>query len=128
MPLTKLGLRLGESLDSYTKTIFIPSATLWGIFYLGWRRRNKVWIFAADIQIMRTLAIFWTQINSVQINPLVNKSNTKVLVSKNQPIFTLVVWHTLIPKLFCIVRTIFIFRVDICTFNIKNIVINFLFF
>merc|ERR1712013_618310 len=60
-PLSKLGLRLGESLDSYTKTILVPSSTTRCVLDLGRWRRDEVRILAANIQEARALAVLRCQ-------------------------------------------------------------------
>merc|ERR1712013_815152 len=56
-PFTKLGLRLGESLDSYSKTILVPSSTFRSVLDLGRGWRNEVRIFAANIKEARAFAV-----------------------------------------------------------------------
>merc|ERR1719210_1614670 len=48
-PFSKLRLGFFESLDSNSKTIFIPPSTLGSVLDLWRRWRNKVWILAAHI-------------------------------------------------------------------------------
>merc|ERR1719233_2771498 len=100
-PLTKLGLRLGESLDSYTKTILVPSSTLGCVLYLGGWRRDEVRILTADIKKTGALAVFGCQASKPI--PDINKTST---VGDDGSIVALVVWHTLIPIFFRVVLTI----------------------
>merc|ERR1711910_200412 len=89
-PLTKLRLRLGESLDSSSKTIVVPSSALWLVFdNRWWWWGNEVRILAADIKKARTLAVFWSQ--STKSVSDVNKTCS---VSDDGSIGTLMVWNT----------------------------------
>merc|ERR1712013_321616 len=71
-PFTKLGLRLCESLDSYSKTILVPSSTFRSVLDLGRWWRNEVRIFAANIKEARAFAVFWSE--TTKAIPDINKS------------------------------------------------------
>merc|ERR1719411_350846 len=101
-PLSKLRLRLGESLDSGSKTIVVSSSALWLVFdNWWWWRRNEVRILATDIKEAWTLAVFWSQ--STKSIPDVNKTCT---VSDDGSIGTLIVRNTHVSKLFRVVSTV----------------------
>merc|ERR1719233_288127 len=100
-PLTKLGLRLGESLDSYTKTILVPSSTLGCILDLGEWGGDEVRILTADIKETGALAVFRCQASKPI--PDINKTST---VGNDGSIVALVVWDTLIPKKLCVVGAV----------------------
>merc|ERR1712013_259970 len=85
-PFTKLGLRLGESLDSYSKTILVPSSTFRSVLDLGRWWRNEVRIFAADVKEARAFAVFWSQ--TTKAIPDINKSSS---ISDNSSIMALIV-------------------------------------
>merc|ERR1712013_328531 len=90
-PFTKLGLRLGESLDSYSKTILVPSSTFRSVLDLGRWWRNGVRIFAADVKEARAFAVFWSQ--TTKAIPDINKPCS---ISDNSSIMALIVRYTLI--------------------------------
>merc|ERR1712013_685748 len=90
-PFTKLGLRLGESLDSYSKTILVPSSTFRSVLDLGRWWRNEVRIFAADVKETRAFAVFWSQ--TTKAIPDINKPCS---ISDNSSIMALIVRYTLI--------------------------------
>merc|ERR1719153_540090 len=100
-PFTKLGLRLGESLDSYSKTILVPSSTFRSVLDLGRRRRNEIRIFAANIKEARAFAVFRSQ--TTKAIPDVNKSCS---VSDDCSIMALIVRYALIPQGLSVVSTI----------------------
>merc|ERR1712013_686568 len=79
-PFTKLGLRLGESLDSYSKTILVPSSTFRSVLDLGRWWRNEVRIFTANIKEARAFAVFWSQTTKAipDINKPCSISDSKV--------------------------------------------------
>merc|ERR1712013_481176 len=90
-PFTKPGLRLGESLDSYSKTILVPSSTFRSVLDLGRGWRNEVRIFAANIKEARAFAVFWSE--TTKAIPDINKSCS---ISDNSSIMALVVRYALI--------------------------------
>merc|ERR1712013_361214 len=92
-PFTKLGLRLRESLDSYSKTILVSSSTFRSVLDLGRWWRNEVRIFAANIKEARAFAVFWSQ--TTKAIPDINKSCS---ISDNSSIMALVVRYALVPK------------------------------
>merc|ERR1712013_146314 len=90
-PFTKLGLRLCESLDSYSKTILVPSSTFRSVLDLGRWWRNEVRIFTANIKEARAFAVFWSQ--TAKAIPDINKPCS---ISDNSSIMALIVRYALI--------------------------------
>ena len=101
-PFPKLGLILGETLDPSSQSVLVSLATLGNIgLNWWWRRRHKVWVLAAHVEVTFALAILGTQ-DAKSVSDV----DQPTPISNDCPVVAMVVGDALIALGLCVVFTV----------------------